>query len=307
MKRKTALMLSSPVLLILLGLAAQVRCDRSVGELRARYADRDSRFMKIRGMDVHYRDRGSGYPLVLLHGTASSLHTWDEWTKALVPKYRVIRMDLPAFGLTGPAPDHDYSMKSYIAFLDELLEKLDVKDCFMAGNSLGGRIAWEYALARPGRVRRLVLIDAAGYPLKQGMPLVFRLARLPLLGGIMRYVTPRFVVEKNVLEVYGDGRRVTDALVDRYYDMTLREGNRDAFIARSRIEYRSVPKEISSLSIPVLILWGRKDLWIPLENAHAFHRDIPGSKLIVYDGAGHVPMEEIPERTVGDAMEFLAH
>jgi hypothetical protein len=104
--------------------------DRGVDTLKARWATGPSHFVTLQGMQVHLRDEGprdDPEPIVLIHGTSASLHTWDGWTAALKGQRRVIRMDLPGFGLTGPAPDGDYSMTRYAIFIAALMDQLGVR------------------------------------------------------------------------------------------------------------------------------------------------------------------------------------
>ncbi len=308
MKKILYTILSIILLLIALSLIA-IAPDVPAEDIEKKYANAESRFIDIDGLRVHYRDEGSGMPVVLLHGTAASLHTWEGWTEELKSDYRVIRMDLPAFGLTGPNKAQDYSSPAYTKFLDAFLTALNIDSCYLAGNSLGGRIAWEYCWRYPGKVRKLILVDAAGYRLP-GDPepsLGFRLARMPLLNHIVRYFTPRSLMEKSLREVYGDDEKVTTELIDRYYDMMRREGNRDAFIARARHDFTDNTAKLSTIDIPTLLLWGDGDIWIPLTHAEKFRKDLPNATLVVYKGAGHIPMEELPEQTVADAKIFLAN
>ena len=159
MTHKKGIAAGVALVLALISFLALVRFDIPVEELKKTYADGTSRFVPVGGMDVHYRDEGRGFPLVLIHGTAASLHTWDGWATALSGDFRVIRMDLPAFGLTGPAPDRDYRIGAYVRFIDDFLDTIGVTRCHLAGNSLGGLIAWNYALAHPAKVDRMILVD----------------------------------------------------------------------------------------------------------------------------------------------------
>lgn len=227
-RRVVAVLLAAVALLLLVN----VRTDLSLDELKPKYQSAASKFALIDDVNVHYRDEGSGPPLVLVHGTSSSLHTWDGWVAKLSPHRRVIRLDLPGYGLTGPAPDHDYSAARYARVVAKLLDHLGIERADIAGSSLGGRVTMTFALDYPARVRKLVLIDAAGLS-GQRLPGIFRLARTPVLNRLLRWVTPRMIVKKNVAEVYGEPSRVTDELVDRYYDLLRREGNRQATIDRS--------------------------------------------------------------------------
>jgi len=282
-----------------------VRPDISVERLKEKYTNETSKFVDVDGLEVHYRDEGEGYPVVLIHGTASSLHTWDTWAKELSKEYRVIRMDLPGFGITGPKANHDYSMNSYVEFLNRFLNKLNIEKSYMAGNSLGGGIAWEYSVKYPEQVEKMVLLDASGYIDKNESPVIFKIGRIPIFKPILRYVTPRYIVKMSLRNVYGDDTKITDEVVDRYYELLLREGNREAFTSLTNSRLLTNQDNIKKVKAPTLILWGEEDNWIPLDNGYRFQEDIQNSKLITYDGVGHLPMEEIPEETVNDTMKFF--
>jgi pimeloyl-ACP methyl ester carboxylesterase len=304
--KKTAYVILSVLLLLGAGVASLVRLDVPPERLKAKYAAPPSKFLDIGGLAVHYRDEGQGFPLVLLHGAASSLHTWDAWARELSKDYRVIRLDLPGFGLTGPNATKDYGMAWQVRFLGAFLDKLNAPACYLAGNSYGGRIAWEFAYAHPERVRKLILVDAGGYPVREREILALRLARAPVIGWIVGHATPRFLAAMTVRTMYGDPHRVTDAVIDRYYDLILSAGNRETFGTLSRTQEQDSSAKIQALEVPTLILWGSEDRVIPLSLAERFHRDIRHSQLIVYQGVGHVPMEEIPAETIRDARVFLA-
>ena len=292
------------VILIVANLT-QYHADIPVEELKAAYAPPPSKFVTIDGMSVHYRDEGTGFPVVLIHGMSSSLHTWQGWTEILSKQYRVIRMDLPGFGLTGPNESNVYSVAYYENFVSQVLDSLGIKECYMAGNSLGGLITWNYALHHPQQVKKIVLLDAAGYPMKTP-PFVVSMARNKLLSPIFRYITPRFLVSASMKEVYGDASKITDSTTERYFKLARREGNRGAFIAFVG-QFRDMDTTtIQQITTPTLIEWGDKDKWIPLDNAKRFHRDIKGSELVIYPGVAHIPMEEIPAISCADALHFFA-
>ena len=284
--------------------------DQPVSALQARWAPPPSQFIAVRGMQVHLRDegpRGDPTPIVLLHGTGASLHTWDGWTAELTRERRVIRFDLPGFGLTGPTPDGVYTIESYVDTVLAVADTLGVPRFVLAGNSLGGYVAWATAALHPQRVDRLILVDSAGYPYQsQSVPLAFRLARTPVLNVLMRDVLPRGVVERSLRDVYGDPSKVTPGLVDRYFDLATRAGNRAALVARfDQTTPGSLAERVPEIQAPTLILWGGKDRLIPLEFGHRFARDIHGSRLIVFDALGHVPHEEDPARTVAAVLPFI--
>jgi pimeloyl-ACP methyl ester carboxylesterase len=284
--------------------------DRPPEALMTRWAPAPSQLLALQGMSVHVRDvgpRDDPLPVVLLHGTASSLHTWDGWAAALAPAKRVITVDLPGFGLTGPEPTSDYRIERYVRFVIGLLDALDVKRCVLGGNSLGGEIAWNTALATPGRVERLILVDAVGYPLDFfDLPLAFQIALLPGARRLTEISLPRPLVAASVRGVYGDPARVTAETVDRYYELALRAGNRRALAQRLRqADNDDRSDRIRAVPQPTLILWGGRDRLIPPAHGERFARDIRGSRLVRFDDLGHVPQEEDPARTVAEVKRFL--
>ncbi len=252
------------ILTIIIGFCAlNYYSDLSLDEMKAKYTNSESEFLELDGMQVHYRDEGNpadSIPLVLIHGTGSNLHTWDVWTDQMKAQHRIIRLDLPAYGLTGPNKNHYYSSKYYVSFLHDFLQKLNVKNCFMAGNSLGGKITWDYALQYPNEIKKMILIDAAGYPSKKlGGALVFKIAQIPYLKHIFTKVTPKFIIEKSMLDVYGDDSKVTQQLIDQYHDMSRRAGNRAAFVSLTKITFDENYKRISEIKVPTLLQWGELD------------------------------------------------
>lgn len=216
-------------------------------------------------------------------------------------------MDLPAFGLTGPFPDSIYSIDHYVVFINQFLVARGIKKCILGGNSLGGEIAWNFTVQFPEMVQKLILIDATGYPLQsQSVPLGFTIARTPVLNKLMTFITPRFMVAMSVKNVYADRSKVNKALVSRYFDLTLRKGNRQALVDRMNLAAdTSKLVFIKNIHQPTLILWGEQDLLIPIQNATRFHNDLPNDTLFVIKNSGHVPMEESPQESLVPLQDFL--
>jgi len=311
-----ALVRAFGVLLMLTALAVTLAHapDRSVDSLVTRWAPPPSDFMYVKGQFVHFRDEGpknDPVPLVLVHGTAASLHTWQGWVGELRARKRVITFDLPGFGLTGPFtgqyPADDYRADNLARFTLDFLDRLHVQRFAIGGNSLGGEVAWRVAGMAPARVDRLILVDATGHDfVPEHIPIGFQLARVKGLNRLGEYLTPRSVVEDSVRDVYGDPSRVTGALVDRYFEMMMREGNRHALNRRMEIiESDLAPERIQALKLPTLILWGGKDRLVPPVNARHFQADIAGSQLVVFPTLGHVPQEEDAAQSVAPVRAFL--
>jgi len=168
-------------------------------------------------------------------------------------------------------------------------------------------VAWRVAARAPERVDRLILVDATGYAfVPEHIPVGFQVARIPVFNRVSEFLTPRTVVEESVKDVYGDPARVTGALVDRYFEMMTREGNRRALNLRLRqIDSDLAPERIRTLKLPTLILWGAKDRLVPPANAEHFHQDIAGSQLVVLPGLGHVPQEEDAQASMVPVRTFL--
>jgi pimeloyl-ACP methyl ester carboxylesterase len=300
----------TPVLLIGVFVAVNWAPERSVAELQAGLAPPPSVFVDVAGMKVHLRDEGpreDASPLVLLHGTGSSLHAWEGWADALKAKRRVIRYDMAGFGLTGPSPDGIYTIDNDVRLVIAVLDKLGIERCVLGGNSLGGAVAWRTALAYPARVEKLILVDAGGYPSHpQSMPIGFHLARLPVINLLLTHALPRSLVEQGLRNVFGDPSRVTPEMVERAIAINQREGNRRALVDRFRQRQAGgLAHRIPELKLPTLVVWGGRDRLIPPDAAESFHRDIAGSVLAIFDDLGHAPEEEDPVRTAAAVEQFL--
>ena len=304
------IILSLTALLIVAFIIIFSHRDIPLDDLKIKYANSNSSFVAVNGMDIHFRDEGvqtDTIPIVLIHGTGASLHTFNAWSDSLKKLHRVIRMDLPAYGLTGPFPDGNYTIAHYTALLKDFLTALNIKQCVLVGNSLGGEIAWNFTLEQPGMVTKLILIDAAGYPIaSKSVPIAFSLAKIPIINKLLTFITPRFLVRASVENVYFDSSKVTDLVVERYFNLTLRSGNRKAFVDRLQIpKDTNTYKNINYIQQPTLILWGAEDLLIPVENAYKFQEDLPNNTLVILEKTGHTPMEESPLESLEIVLNFL--
>jgi pimeloyl-ACP methyl ester carboxylesterase len=299
------------LLLAVVGLlVAFYRPDLSFETLKARYANADSKFLKIGDLSVHYRDVGprDAPVLVLLHGANASLHTWQGWSDRLKDRFRVISLDLPGYGLTGAWPEArpgDYHLEGYSTFLERFVDGLKLDSFALAGNSLGGGVAWTFAARHPERVRKLILIDALAYPQASPLKLPQQIAATPILGDVLLYLAPRDQIAAGLRSVYGDPAKVDDALIDRYRDLLRYDGNREAMLLRLRHPDKFDSAPLKTLAMPVLILWGGKDTWIEPSVAFRLQQDIPNAELQIFSAAGHVPMEEMPDETAAAARKFL--
>jgi pimeloyl-ACP methyl ester carboxylesterase len=309
---KAALLRAAGALLVVgaLGLMFARAPDLPVEALIGRWAPPPSEFMHIGEQLVHFRDEGPRYdpvPIVLIHGTGSSLHTWEGWSHALREQRRVVSFDLPGFGLTGPRPSGDYREETDARFVLALMDALGVRRAAVAGSSLGGKVARQIASLAPERVDRLILVSPTDSVLQaRVVPVAGALAKVPLLNRMLDTLLPRSTVEAALRFVYGDPSRVTPELIERHFSLALRQGNRRALIERlSQTPHGETDDIERKLTLPTLILWGGRDRVIPPAHAQRVADDIAGSRSVVFETLGHLPQEEDPAGTVAAAKTFL--
>lgn len=265
------------------------------------------------GQRIHYRDQGNpdGPPMILLHGSNSSLQTWEPLVARLGREYHIITLDLPGHGLTGASPDQDYSANGMIAAVDVVAAKLNLDHFILGGNSMGGWVSWRYALAEPARVDALILLDAAGMPLRKGESpppsnIGFRLLKYPWGRWLTTQITPRRLVEKSLRGSVSNQAIVDDAMVDRYWELLRFPGNRQATAMRAVTDREpAVADHIGAITAPTLILFGKEDRLVLASAAQTFHDRIDGSESKLLDGVGHLPMEEAPDATAAIIGDFL--
>ena len=285
--------------------------DRDRAALEAQYAAPPaSRFVQAAGLRVHLRDTSPpGAPnapaVLLLHGFGSSLQTWDALADSLQATYRVLRIDLPGAGLTGPDPSGDYSDERGVQVLAALLDDLGVQRVALLGHSMGGRLAWRFAAAQPQRVSALVLLAPDGFAspgFAYGKP-----PEVGMLVQLMRHALPKPVLRMGLQPAFANPALMTDALVDRYHDMMLAPGVRGALIERMQQMRLVEPTPfLQRITAPVLLLWGAQDQMIPVANAQDYQRAMPGADLVVLPQLGHVPQEEAPAALLQPLQAFLA-
>lgn len=289
--------------------------DLSRAELAAEWAPPPSEFQEIAGFELHVRDEGpreDPLPFVLLHGTSDSLHAWDGWAEGLVAAgRRVIRFDLPGFGLTGPPEEGDLVMERYRAVTLGLMDRLGVERAILAGNSFGGRVAWTTAVVAPERVAGLVLVAASGLRTEPAeVPAGFVIAGWPGVRDVLRNTLPRFLLRMSLESVYGDPARLTEREVERFHDITRMEGNRDVLFGRYGMtgpgaDLGDPETLLAGIEAPTLALWGGEDRLVPPSAAARFAEVMPNAEAVVLPGLGHVPHTEDPAATLGAVLAWL--
>ena len=310
MKRLGKVLLAITALLVIAFLFLRVP-DTDPEEMRAKYGAEPSQFVTLaNGQEVHLRDEGprDGLPVILLHGSNADLFTWQPWAEALRGDSRIIRFDQIGHGLTGAASDEDYGSERYVETVDLVADKLGLDTFVLAGNSMGGSIAMRYAMEHPERLSGLVLVDAGGADIKRegGGNIAFTLARTPVIGNIMSQMLPRSIIERSLSQSVSNQDVVTQAAVDRYWDMARYPGNRAATRARFSQSYKPFDAaKVAQVTVPTLVMWGEEDALIPYAAAGWYMEHLPNAELANYPGIGHIPMEEAPVKTVADLRKWL--
>jgi pimeloyl-ACP methyl ester carboxylesterase len=315
-------------LLVLVGIAVAAlaggyfvlkRPDIPYDTLASRYENDASRYVDLpSGVRMHYRDQGQGPTLLLIHGFSASLHTWEPWVERLatgderINDYRVISIDLPGHGLTRAPEDYEASIDAFRDVVAEFVQSQNLQSFALAGSSMGGNVAWEYALAHPEQVEALILVDASGWEETRADyandPPVFKLLRNPVLGPLMRDLDSTRLIRGGLEASFGDPALVDDAMVDRYAELARAPGHREILLQMT-LGFRSrnfaTPERLAPLQMPVLVLSGDQDHIVPVDHARQFNSAIAGSELILFEGIGHIPQEEAADASAMAVHEFL--
>ncbi|MEM6852570.1 MAG: alpha/beta fold hydrolase, partial [Pseudomonadota bacterium] len=281
--------------------------------LEATYLRRPSDMETVAGTRLHVRDDGPAEaraanaargPIVLIHGFGASLHTWKGWAGPLSETRRVIRFDLPGSGLSPPDATGRYTDERAAEIILGILDDKGISRATLIGNSIGGRIAWRFAARHPKRTDRLVLISPDGFA-SQGFAYGVAPDISPMASA-MRAVLPRAFVRANLAPSYGDPNAMTEAALDRYYDLLRAPGGRGALIERMRQTVLVDPRPLlAQITAPTLLIWGEKDRLIPVSNAQDYLAALPEADLAIFPALGHVPQEEAPADSLAPVRAFL--
>ena len=280
--------------------------DLDTVTLEQRYQYVPTQAVEVDGLRIRYKDTGprDAPAILLLHGFGSSLQTWDAWADSLDKRYRVIRLDLPGFGLTGPSPTNDYSEQTDTETLTRFIDQLGVTQLAVVGHSMGGKMAWSLAASQPARITALVLMAPDGYPRPEDI------GTKPYASSsvmhLTKYFLPKYFLEKSLEPAFYDATQLNETLVNRYYDMLRAPGVRAAILARGdQTVYTDPVPRLKRITAPTLLLWGEEDQMIPSRNAQDYERDIPRSTTVLLPQSGHLIQEERPDVGLTAVSHFL--
>ena len=286
----------------------------------AKHAKGASEFIELKdGSLIHVRDEGNknGNTLVLIHGSNGSLFNFESMNKFLINDFRVVSLDLPAHGLTGPVNSNNYSFDGFIRVINEVLEIKKINQFFLAGHSMGGRVVWNYTIDYPEKVSGLIIIGSLflanekeyrEFQSDNKPPIVFKLFEIPFFRMLLGYITPRIMVSQVAKQMVYDQTIMTDELIDQFHDIILLEGSREAMgyvIVNTDKNIVADPKLLQEINVPTTILHGEEDNVIDVKYNKHFLENIPDINLISYSKVGHMPPMEIPEVLANDIKKFI--
>jgi pimeloyl-ACP methyl ester carboxylesterase len=244
----------------------------------------------------------------MLHGLGGSFLNWNKLRDRMKDQYRVIRIDLPGFGLSDlPQPDGDKTnyVQQYRDFMTFMLDTLHVDSIYLVGNSMGGMMAWGTAADHPDKVKKLVLISSAGYDMERVSNNAARMIKIPFMEYFLMKGFPMSISEGNAKKIYADPLRVNMQAVKNANMLWNRAGNLHAACALAGSGQFPDSSLITHISCPTLIIWGRQDKIVPVDHAARFHRDIKGSQVLLLDDCGHCAMIEKPDETAEAIKRFF--
>jgi len=313
MKKALRIILIILVLAILLPLSYAVFRPNliiSKAEDKARFTQPSSHFIDWRGAEIHYTDEGTGAPVIMIHGFGGSFLNWNKLRDRMKDQYRVIRIDLPGFGLSdmpepnGTETDYTQQYRDFMTFMLDTTLHLD--SVYLIGNSMGGMMSWGVAADHPDKVKKLVLLSSAGYDLEKISGKVARFMKMPFMKYFFRKGLPMSSSENAAKNVYADPSKINPEAVKNNNRMWNRDGNIMAACDLASSTHYPDTALISMVKCPTLIIWGKEDKIIPLEHAYRFQRDIKGSALVLFDTCGHCAMIEKPDETAAAIKRFFS-
>jgi pimeloyl-ACP methyl ester carboxylesterase len=289
-------------------------------EIISKHAKGASEFLELAdGSKIHFRDEGNkdGKVLLLVHGFNGSLFNYEPLVPYLSNNYRVISLDLPAHGLTGAVESDLYSHKAYQNIIREVVEILEVDKFYFVGHSMGGMIAWRYALDNLDQLNGLIIIGSAFFGNEQEFedfqtinapPVAFELIESKFFIRLLQFITPRILVKEGISQSVYDQSIVTDELVDQFHDIILMEGTRVAVGKLAEVhedDFIADPLDLRKITIPSLIIHGEEDNLVDIRFIDHFIEQIPNAKLISYPETGHMIPMEAPYQLSKDIREFI--
>lgn len=269
----------------------------------------------LNGHEFCYLDSGHGPAVMFIHGLTGSHRNWGHLVDTLNTDHRVLAPDLFGHGASAK-PMSDYSLGAHAATLRDLLDRLGIDQVTLVGHSFGGGIAMQFCYLFPERVSRLVLVSSGG--LGRSVSPLLRAATLPGAGWVLPLIASGWVSERGdavgrTLAKWGCRPRTDMTETWRGFTSLADADSRRAFLATTRLVIDPGGQTVSAhdllpmvIEIPSLVVWGTRDRMIPAAHATTAHHVIPGSRVELFEGAGHYPHLDDPERFAKLLGDFMA-
>jgi pimeloyl-ACP methyl ester carboxylesterase len=267
------------------------------------------KFVELDGHQTHYIEKGEGDPLILIHGFFYDTHMWDGSMDVLAEHYKVYALDLWGFGYS-TREFLDFGYPLYAKQLKLFMDALDIPKASLIGQSMGGGTIIQFCLNNRERVDKIVLVDPAVLP--NELPLMGRIANLPGVGeflfGMNSNFMRRLTLKTNFIY---NNQHVTDAYFEKVTRFQKVEDTTKIMLTILRKEFfhtlEAEVHQVSTMNIPALVVGGRQDPSIPIRLIKEVYRILPGSRLEVFDQAGHCPHDEHPKKFNQLVLEFLGN
>jgi pimeloyl-ACP methyl ester carboxylesterase len=275
----------------------------------AKHADANSRFIEIDDVKLHYKDQGTGPAVLLIHGSGGDLGDFDGWAPTLVKQgWRVVRLDLPGFGLSGPVINGNYSIDRVQSLLDGLMDEIGIQRFAVVGTSYGGLAAFRYAATRLERITGLVIMNSAGVEYgKQEVDA--KTGEKKFYAASVSDTVSHEATALSYRKAFGDPSKITETWVDRKVDFSNVVGrDREAALAIDQYVRGTPERVLAHVRAPVLVFWGGASLALSQETADRFYAAVKKASYrekAVQAGGGHMMHVELPEPTVATVAEFL--
>ena len=266
------------------------------------------KFIELDGLSTHYIEKGSGEPVILLHGFFFDTYMWNKNIDLLAEKYKVYAIDLWGFGYSTRKP-LDYGYPLYTQQLLKFIDALEIPKASLVGQSMGGGTIINFTVSNRHRVDKIILVDAAGLPNK--LPIMGRISNLPKLGEFMYGLNSNFIRRMTLGNTFLHNKQ---NITDEYFENATRfhkiKGTAEVMLSITRKQFFDTLmeeiKRLSLINVPTLIVWGREEKSIPLSIGKEMHRILKGSRLEIFDQAGHCAHDDQPEMFNQLVLDFLA-
>lgn len=270
----------------------------------------DGKFLKLDQFEIFILEKNleqskNKTPILLIHGFSSNVHTWEYYLKELGNEYPVIAFDLPGFGFSSK-PHTTYSREGYVDILKQLIDYYHFERIILIGNSMGGEISLRYSILYPDKVEKLILVDAGGLMDRKELPWFLQWGKTFIMDYFNFLFRNRLAISYMLKSAFYNKDVVDETKIDLYYYPLKTHGGINAHKSLLNSPYEKIQAEkMQSLVIPVLILWGQNDQWIPVKYAYEFKKNLPNSYLVILPECGHIPQEEKPMESLKYIINFI--